>query len=191
MLKIERLQVAPGVQLRPVTLADAAPLAALISANMAHLVAFLPQVAGLAHPAAAREHLEYAIGATAEGSLYEWHLFADGVLCGALRVNHIDEANRKAAVAYYLDSSHQGKGLATLSVRAVVAWCFEHLGMNRIELRCASDNLASQSVAKRVGFLWEGMLRHAELLNGCFVDHFVYGLLKEEFTGAEEFEKAA
>jgi ribosomal-protein-serine acetyltransferase len=191
MRKTEPLHVAPAAYASPVMLADAAPLAALVSANLAHLVAYLPQVAALSDQGAAREHLEYAIAAAADGSLHEWHIFAGGELCGAIRVNHIEAGNRKASIAYYLSSSQQGKGLATRSVRAVIAWCFEHLGLNRIELRCASVNLASQSVAKRLGFTWEGMLRQAELLNGSYADHFVYGLLKSEFDALAEMEQAA
>lgn len=191
MLKLDRLHLAPGLQLVPVTLADAAALATLVSTNQAHLKAYLPNVAALGHPAAAREHIEHGIAAAAEGAMYEWHIYAENVLCGAVRIRQIDLVHRMASIGYYLGSGHQGKGLATLSVRAAVAWCFEHLNMNRIELRCTSDNLASQSLAKRVGFVWEGMLRQAELLNGKFVDHFVYGLLREEFKASEELEKAA
>lgn len=181
----------PGVVVKPVALADAHAMAALIRANLAHLTATLPPVAALVDPDAAREHLAYAMAAAGDGTLYEWHIFADGVLCGSVRVNHIDTANRSAAVGYYIASSHQGRGLATLSVRAVLDWCFNELDMNRMELRCGSDNLPSQSVAKRLGFTWEGMLRQAELLNGIFVDHFVYGLLKGDFQSTEELEKAA
>lgn len=191
MLKIESLIVAPGVEVKPVTLIDAAPLAALVSANLDHLGSYLPQVAALADPGVARQHLEYAVASGLDGSLYEWHIFTGGELCGAIRVHHIEAANRKASIAYYLGGGQQGKSLATMSVRAVIAWCFEQLDMNRVELRCASANLASQSVARRLGFSWEGMLRQAELLNGSFVDHFVYGLLKEEFESAAQLEQAA
>lgn len=191
MLKIERLYVAPGVHLSPVTQADAAALASLISDNLPHLSAFLPQLASLAHVSAASEHLEGAICAAADGSCYEWHIFSDDVLCGAIRINNVELSHRKAAVAYYIGGNYQGKGLATTAVRAVIDWAFEQLALNRIELRCASDNLASQSLAKRLGFTWEGMLRQAELLNGEFADHFVYGLLKEEFKATAGLQKAA
>ena len=191
MLKIERLHAAPGVSLNPVQIADAAALAALISANLPTLTLHMPQLAALAHPQAAREHLEYALTAATERSLYEWHIVADGVLCGSIRLNHIEQENRKASVGYFISTSHQGRGIATLAVRAVAQWCFEQLGLNRIELRCTSDNLASQAVAKRAGFVWEGMLRQAELLNGVFVDYFVYGLLKEEFKPQHALDKAA
>lgn len=191
MLKLERLHVMPGVVVKPVALTDAPAMATLIRANLAHLAATLPPVTRLADPEAARAHLDYAMAAASEGSLYEWHIFADGVLCGSVRVKQVDRANRSAAIGYYIGSSHQGRGLATLSVRAVLDWCFNELDMNRMELRCTSDNLPSQSVAKRLGFTWEGMLRQAELLNGVFVDHFVYGLLKSDFESTEDMEKAA
>jgi ribosomal-protein-serine acetyltransferase len=44
----------------------------------------------------------------------------------------------------------------------------------------ARENLASQRLAKRLGFTWEGMLRQAELLDGVFVDHFVHSLLRQD-----------
>ena len=53
--------------------------------------------------------------------------------------------------------------------------------MNRVELTCATDNLRSARLAERAGFLLEGLLRQAEWLDGKFVDHYVYGLLRSEF----------
>jgi ribosomal-protein-serine acetyltransferase len=66
-------------------------------------------------------------------------------------------------------------------VSAVLAYCFNHLHLNRIELRCASENAGSMRVAERLGFSPEGLLRQDECLNGVFVDHYVYGLLADEF----------
>ncbi len=164
----------------PVSLQHAAALAQLVDANHAHLKAFLPKVATLATLEAAKAHLEHAIDGASEGELYEWHIFHSEQLCGAIRVNQIERINRKASIAYYLAESHQGEGVATSSVRAVMGYCFRHLNLNRMELRCAAENLPSQRMAKRLGFTWEGMLRQSELLDGVFVDHFIYSLLRQD-----------
>lgn len=135
---------------------------------------------GLTTLEAAQAHLRHVIDARAAGELFEWHIFNGNELCGAIRLNQVEPDNRKASVAYYLGAAHQGAGLATMSVRAVIRYCFERLDLNRIELRCASENMPSQRMAKRLGFTWEGLLRQAELLDGAFVDHFVYGLLRQD-----------
>jgi ribosomal-protein-serine acetyltransferase len=163
-----------------VALAHAPALSALIEGNKTFLETYLPKVAGLAQRDAASAHLQHVLTARAHGELFEWHIFRDQQLCGAIRLTDIDTANRKAAVAYYLGAEFQGNGLATTSVRAVIGYAFEHLQLNRIELRCTSENLPSQRIAKRLGFTWEGMLRQAELLRGEFADHFVYSLLRQE-----------
>lgn len=146
------------------------------------MTTYLPKVTGLATVEACEQHLKYLIEAGKENELFEWHIFDNGTLCGAIRLNHIEEENHKASIAYYIGENHQGKGLVTASVRAVLGYCFSHMGMNRIELKCASTNMGSQQVAKRLGFTWEGLLHQAEFINGAYGDLFVYGLLREDFS---------
>ncbi|MES2318450.1 MAG: GNAT family protein [Pseudomonadota bacterium] len=176
------MPVAPGISLVPVRLTDAAALTGLVVDNISHLKGFMPKVVGLNTLLAAEQYLEYVVDSGAENGLLEWHIFAEDRLCGALRLNHIERDNHKASIGYYLGKQHQGRGLATASVRTVLQFAFERLGFNRIELKCASNNLASQRVAERLGFKWEGLLRQAELVDGEYLDHFVYGLLRADFN---------
>ncbi len=149
--------------------------------NATYLNKFLPKVVTLSTVEACTAHLSYVMEASKEDELFEWHIFANDKLCGAIRLNKIELGNHKASIAYYIGENCQGQGMASSSVRAVLGYCFDKLGFNRIELQCTSSNLASQHVAKRLGFTWEGMLRQAELLDGEYVDLFVYGLLREDF----------
>lgn len=193
LLKIETLSLAPGISLIPVRQCDAAALAALVADNHDHLRTFMPKVTGLGMLEAAQQYLDYVVGLGGDGDLFEWHIFSGERLCGAIRLNHIERDNHKASISYYIGEQHQGNGLATSSVRAALRFAFERLGMNRIELKCASDNVASQRVAERLGFAWEGLLRQAELVDGVYLDHFVYGLLRDDFAAraAESMKQAA
>ena len=165
----------------PAAIADASALAALVQENAAYLKKSLPKVARLTTVEACTAHLRYVVEAAERDEVLEWHISLSGKLCGAIRLNKIDLDNHKASIGYYISESCQGQGLATSSVRAVLAYCFDKLGLNRIELQCGSENLASQQVAKRLGFTWEGMLHQAELIDGAYIDLFVYGLLREDF----------
>lgn len=180
ILNTETLRIPPDIKVVPVSPHHARQLSALIKENLPHLHTFLPAVAALGTLEAAQAHLKQVVACADRGELYEWHIFRGDDLCGAIRVSQIDRANRTAALSCYLAADQQGAGVATASLRAVIAYCFKHLNLNRVEWRCASENMASQRLAKRLGFAWEGMLRQAELLHGEFVDHFVYSLLRQE-----------
>lgn len=181
-MKTETLSIAPGISIIPVRLSDAKALAGLVADNVRHLETFMPKVLGLGIVKAAEEYLASVVRSGTEDNLYEWHIFSGERLCGAIRLNHIERDNHKASIGYYLGDKFVGSGLATSAVRAVLHYAFERMAFNRIELRCASDNVASQRVAERLGFAWEGLLRQAELVDGAYLDHFVYGLLRDDFA---------
>lgn len=170
-----------GIAVIPVMVEHAATLAALIRQDSEHLHAFLPMVATLSTFDAARGHLERAAVRAADGEIFEWHLFMGDALCGSVRVKDIDHDDRKASIGYFVGTQFTGKGIVTSALRVVLAWCFETLGLNRIELRCATSNAPSIRVAERLGFVREGLLRQDECLHGVFVDYYVYSLLKSEF----------
>lgn len=170
--------------LSPIAASDAIPLSLLIQDNIDHFEAFLPAVVQLAAVEQATMHLDRGMQAAAEGDMLEWHIFQNEILCGAVRVKDIDNSARSASIAYFIGQRFQGRGIVTLSVSAVIDYCFHDLGLNRIELRCAATNVASMGVAQRLGFTLEGVLRQAECLDGAFVDHHVFGLLRTEFETA-------
>jgi RimJ/RimL family protein N-acetyltransferase len=64
-----------------------------------------------------------------------------------------------AAVGYWLRAEARGRGAATVALRLIARWAFDALGVQRLELTTAPDNVASQRVAERVGFTREGVLR--------------------------------
>lgn len=125
-----------------------------------------------------------AVARAAEGRILEWYLFFGDELCGSIRVKDISHHDRKATIGYFLGYQFAGQGFMTASVRVILDYCFNTLELNRIELRCASANAPSMAVAARLGFTREGTLRQDEWLNGAFVDHHVYGLLRDEFMAA-------
>ena len=175
------LSVCPGVEAIPAAMIEPEKFAAFVLRNRDHFAEYLPAVAALYTAEAAREHFASVAERVARRELWEWHLLAAGELCGAVRLNHVEHENKKASLAYYLGGCFCGRGIATAAARAVVAFAFGALGLNRIELRCVVSNAASVRVAARLGFVREGELREAEWLAGRAVNHYVYGLLRSEF----------
>ncbi|GAA3380900.1 GNAT family protein [Streptomyces sannanensis] len=94
----------------------------------------------------------------------------------------IDMAMRTGEIGYWIDAAFEGRGLVTRAVTAVLDQAFGHIGLDRVELRTGTDNVRSRSVARRLGFTEEGLLREAVAFpNGPRDDDVVYGLLAREW----------
>jgi RimJ/RimL family protein N-acetyltransferase len=78
---------------------------------------------------------------------------------GAVSVYDVDAFNQRAAIGYWVASWARERGVATRSLRLLARWSFARLNMQRLELTCAPDNVASARVAQRCGFTREGLLR--------------------------------
>jgi RimJ/RimL family protein N-acetyltransferase len=117
----------------------------------------------------------------------------DGVLVGELscevkdgwaQVEVADQAlGTEAEIGWILAPDHQGHGFGTEAVEALLAVCFEQLGVRRVVASCFADNEASWRLAERVGMRREAhRVRdslHREL---GWLDGFEYALLAEEWA---------
>jgi RimJ/RimL family protein N-acetyltransferase len=86
-------------------------------------------------------------------------------------------------ISYWLGPGARGRGLATSAVRLLASWAFDELDLARLALLAEPDNVASQRVAERCGFVREARLRsYAQSRAGARVDSLVYGLLRDELV---------
>jgi RimJ/RimL family protein N-acetyltransferase len=104
----------------------------------------------------------------------------DAAVLGGASIYGIDRTERRAAVGYWLGAHGRGRGLASHAVRLLAGWCFEQLGIARLELTCAPDNAPSQAVAERCGFTREGVLRSHMVFKGARRDTVMFSLLPGE-----------
>ena len=104
-----------------------------------------------------------------------------GEIAGTIGFNTIIEGNKSGVIGYWLGGDFQGKGIMSRSFQAVIDYGFKELGLNRIEVCVTTENEKSRAIRERFGFKEEGTLRQAEWLYDHYVDHIVYGLLKEEW----------
>ncbi|MGC5344795.1 GNAT family N-acetyltransferase [Streptomyces sp. DT24] len=82
-------------------------------------------------------------------------------LVGTVRLHGTDWRLRATEASYITAPWARGEGYATESVLAVAQWLFRDQGFERVELRTAADNSASQQVVQKLGCISEGVLRNA------------------------------
>jgi ribosomal-protein-serine acetyltransferase len=100
---------------------------------------------------------------------------------GVIGHHGIDRRIRATELGHWLAANAQGRGVMTRSCRALVKHAFEELGLNRVVIRCATENLRSRAIPLRLGFRHEGVLRDAEWLYDHYVDDDVFAMLARDW----------
>ncbi len=80
-----------------------------------------------------------------------------------------------------LNIKYQNKGYSYEAVKKLIDYIFSVTNICRIEAYIWHGNVASENLAKKLGFKLEGILRDARIKNNKFLDAFVFGLLKKEY----------
>jgi RimJ/RimL family protein N-acetyltransferase len=84
----------------------------------------------------------------------------DGEVIAGCGVNWIDREHAVGDIGYWARGDVRGRGYVTRAVRLAAAWAFD-AGCERLQLRADAENVASQRVAERAGFVREGVQRSA------------------------------
>lgn len=88
-------------------------------------------------------------------------------------------------MGYIIKRNYWGQGLAAEACRQVMTYEFEQEGIEKLELWINEDNRASLRVAEKLGFKLKGQLLQKYSYEDNHHGMLVYGLWKEEWSGAE------
>ncbi|GGS35154.1 GNAT family N-acetyltransferase [Streptomyces griseoviridis] len=116
-------------------------------------------------------------------------------LVGIVQLGKTDWHVRATELSYIIAPWARGEGYASEAALATARWLFGDQKFERVELRTAADNTASQQVAQKIGCISEGVLRnaciaHVRAEDGTWTDvrtdFIVWSLLPEDLEGAAD-----
>ena len=93
----------------------------------------------------------------------------------------IDTHNRGAHIGLAVLPEFRGRGFGADTTQVLCHYGFVTLGMHRLQVETGADNVAMLRMAKRCGFVVEGLLRQAGWADGAFVDQRILGLLPDDW----------
>ncbi len=108
-------------------------------------------------------------------------IVADGKIVGTVGLHGINHRDKSGEIGYWLAEHATGKGFVTKSVERILSYGFDELKLNRIVIKCASENLKSRAIPEKWGFKEEGTEREAAWLHTKFIDHVVYSMLASDW----------
>jgi ribosomal-protein-serine acetyltransferase len=171
----------PSLKLRLLKEEDAEELSLRVDQNREHLRRWLPWLDGAKDISDQLKFIQRCSEGAIAGMALHHALLSGGEIVGMVSFNNIEKLNRCATMGYWLAEAQIGKGLMTAAVKALIDDGFEHLELNRIQARVATDNHRSQAVCDRAGLKKEGVLRQSEWHSNHFLDMTVSSILRSEW----------
>jgi RimJ/RimL family protein N-acetyltransferase len=93
-----------------------------------------------------------------------------------------DDIHRfSAEVGFWLGEPFWNKGIISGALKTFCNFLFTNYDFNRLTANVFEYNDASKRVLEKNGFILEGKQRKSVFKENKFVDHYIYGLLKEDF----------
>jgi len=152
-----------------------------VDKNRKHLSTFLPWVGNMNSVYDFNEYIKNCEQLYEEKKELSFVIVSDKNTVGRIGLNNINLQNKNASIGYWLTKDAEGKGIITRSCKKLITVGFDQLGMHRIEIKAAVNNLRSRAIPQKLNFREEGILREAELVNGTFLDLVLYSMLREEW----------
>jgi ribosomal-protein-serine acetyltransferase len=177
------IQVDESLILRPLEQTDAIDIFNTINTQREYLGKWLPFVPFTKAQADSESFVHSVINAPADRFENVFTIRKNNTFVGIIGYKGSDWANKKTEIGYWLSQDHQKQGIVTKAVKTLCTHAFTQLGINRIQIKCAVGNIPSKNIPKRLGFTFEGIERHGELLTGnIYTDLEVYSLLASEIV---------
>lgn len=98
-----------------------------------------------------------------------------------------------ASLGYWVDHDQAGRGVAPMAVAMATDYCFQGLGLHRMEINIRPENTKSLRVVEKLGFRDEGLRKDFLHIDGRWTDHRSFALTAPEvpeglvrrFTGSD------
>lgn len=140
---------------------------------------------GYSFPVAHHQQIKWIENLSNERSVFRAIIDVEGTAIGTIILSDIDMRNGTAEIHIKLAQiSERGKGYGTDAVSALLSYAFNELRLNCVYCRVKEDNIASQKMFQKCGFVQDGCLRSRVYRDGRYYDFYEYSVLKDEYAQA-------
>lgn len=119
-----------------------------------------------------REGMSYGIWSPDGSGLY-----------GGIGIHHPRWDVPAFEIGYWVRADAEGHGYATEAAGLLTDYLLTRQGAQRVQIRCDARNARSAAVARRLGYMLEGTLRHAErAIDGTLEDTLIFARIPGDAT---------
>lgn len=135
----------------------------------------------------AGQWIDVCAGGWRSGEQYAFAVFeaATTRFVGAVGISQRNRRYNFAGIGYWTRESARGRAIAARVGLHVAAFGFGRLGLGRIEILAAVDNVASRRTAERIGAQFEGVQRRRLRAGDRTFDAATYALIPADLDAGE------
>lgn len=133
--------------------------------------------------AAFRRRLRHYQRDLRDGAGYAFFLFRteDNKLIGGATLSGIRRGvSQSISLGYWIGQPYSRQGYMSATVRRLIPFVFDTLGLHRLEAACLPSNVPSRRVLESCGFRYEGYAQKYLKINGTWQDHLLYALVEDD-----------
>ena len=168
------IDLSETVRLELIALHHADEIYEISIANREHLRTWLTWVDNMKSVTFIKNFIEGALKQYKEKTQYCYVIIENEKIIGRISVHNIDKQHKIGEFGYWLIKSAEGKGIITLACRELLSVSKEHFGLKKMEIKCGTENLKSQAIPERLGFVLDSIIPKGEFVNGQMIDLKLY-----------------
>jgi RimJ/RimL family protein N-acetyltransferase len=161
---------------------DIEPTTEMFADELSRLWLSAPQPYTLEHARVWCTQSATALRTTGDGVNWSVIERASGVFVGGVGVARTHWLRRATEIGYGMCARARGHGYAAEAAHAVAEWVLLKQAFNRVELFAAAENVRSQRVAEKAGFVREGVARNSGFTHHGQVDMVQYSMVPADLS---------
>jgi len=169
-----------GYIMRPVEMRDAQAIFDVVNRNRKHLSPWFEWVKTTQTMQDTKNFVQGALDQYGKNEGVSTGIWDGDRFIGSAGYVFWDHKHKKAEIGYWLDETYTGQGIMTSVARQLSKYVFDVLEFNRVIIQCLDTNIASATVAIKLGYTEEIRQRHDVLLYGERRDMRKFALLRQD-----------
>ncbi len=167
-------------EIRPICIEDSSNYFLLVKKNEGRLTRYFPKTVKANNDLSSTiEHITERVYLTDKKEFFTFIILNNllNQIVGTVFIRNLDWSIPKGELGYFIDKDYEGKGIITKAIALISKHCFESMGLNKITIRIADDNISSRRVAEKNNYKLEGILKNDyKTADGKLIDIMYYGL---------------
>lgn len=106
----------------------------------------------------------------------ELGIWVDEKLAGTITMFHPKDSSAAVEFGYWITEEHEGKGIVTRCVSALMDYAAANMDVQRFVIGCAANNQRSRSIPERLGYRLHVTQPGKEVIGDFVYDRAIYGM---------------